>query len=80
MRFLVDTHVFLWFVDGDPRLPVHVVQAIEDSGNEKVLSIGSLWEIAIKVNKGRLKLSRPLLAFLATELKGFESCRCPCNT
>jgi PIN domain nuclease of toxin-antitoxin system len=49
MRFLIDTHVFLWFINGDKRLNAIVRSAIEDADNEVVLSIVSVWEIAIKI-------------------------------
>lgn len=26
MRLLLDTHIFLWYITGDPRLPVSVVK------------------------------------------------------
>jgi PIN domain nuclease of toxin-antitoxin system len=72
MRVLLDTHAFLWFLDKDPRLPTEVADVIEDDANEKMLSIASIWEMAIKHNLGKLKLSRTLDRFLAIELEGFE--------
>jgi PIN domain nuclease of toxin-antitoxin system len=72
MRVLLDTHAFLWFLDKDPRLPTEVADVIDDDANEKMLSIASIWEMAIKHNLGKLKLSRTLDRFLAIELEGFE--------
>ncbi len=59
MRLLLDTHAFLWSVENSPRLSVSARAAIADEGNEKLLSIGSLWEIAIKVSIGKLALAKP---------------------
>jgi len=56
MRLLLDTHSFLWFINGDSNLSVAARQLIEDTENEKLLSIASLWEMSIKASIGRLKL------------------------
>lgn len=60
MRVLLDTHSFLWFINGDPRLSARARQLIEDTDNERFLSVASLWEIAIKMSTGKLQLSRGL--------------------
>jgi len=44
MRLLLDTHVFLWFVTGDARLPAEWRDSIRDVRNEVYLSVVSLWE------------------------------------
>ena len=58
MRLLLDTHAFLWFVGGDERLSGKAKEAIADLENEVFLSVASLWEIAVKINIGKLKLPR----------------------
>ncbi len=57
MSFLLDTHTFIWFMDGDSALSSKGRQAIEDINNKCFLSIASIWEIAIKSSLGNLKLS-----------------------
>jgi PIN domain nuclease of toxin-antitoxin system len=58
---LIDTHTLLWFLDDDSRLPASTKQRIENA--ETVLvSIVSLWEIAIKVNIGKLTLKTPFIS------------------
>lgn len=59
MQLLLDTHSFLWFIGGDERLSERAKEAIADLENEAFLSVASLWEIAIKINIGKLKLPRP---------------------
>ena len=59
MRLLLDTHTFLWTVENSDRLSARARAAIADVGNEKLLSIASLWEIAIKVSLGRLAIAAP---------------------
>lgn len=54
MRQLLDTHVFIWFVIGDDRINNKVRGQIES--NDNLLSIASLWEIAIKSSIGKLDL------------------------
>lgn len=56
MRLLLDTHIFLWFISGDNRLPDNFRDAIQDPSNEVYLSAVSLWEIIIKYQLGRLPL------------------------
>ncbi len=52
---LLDTHALLWFLDDDDHLPTFTKQEIE-TAETVVVSIASIWEIAIKVNIGKLSL------------------------
>lgn len=58
-RALLDTHTFLWFVSGDPRLSSTAREFIEAPEHTILLSVASLWEIAIKQSTGKLSLARP---------------------
>ncbi|WP_159783250.1 type II toxin-antitoxin system VapC family toxin [Sodalinema gerasimenkoae] len=60
MRLLLDTHIFIWLIDGNPKLSQTARQAIEDESNTLHLSIVSLWEITIKASLGKLELAIPL--------------------
>ena len=64
MRLLLDTHTLLWLLKGTTELPQNAREVIFDADNEKLLSVGSFWEISIKVGKERLELDRPLPDFL----------------
>ncbi len=59
MKYLLDTCTLLWFLAGDAKLSRKARQLIDDSSNEKFLSIVSLWEIAIKVGLGKIDLDKP---------------------
>jgi PIN domain nuclease of toxin-antitoxin system len=59
MRILLDTHVFLWFISGDMRIPPKYRLAIENPANEVFLSVVSLWEAAIKHATGKLQFPIP---------------------
>src|SRR5919112_1266563 len=56
MRLLLDTHIFLWYISGDAKLPVALKEAIQDSENEVYLSVVSIWEAMIKYQLGKLPL------------------------
>src|SRR3954454_11176917 len=58
MRLLLDTHIFLWFITGDERVPGPMRQTIEDS-EAAFLSVVSLWEATIKYQLGKLPLPEP---------------------
>lgn len=64
MRLLVDTHVFLWYITADPKLPAPFRTAIQDSANEVFLSVASVWEAIIKHQIGKLSLPAPPAEFL----------------
>lgn len=65
MRLLLDTHVFLWWCAGDPRLTEVERQAIRDGANDVFLSAASVWEMAIKQTLGRLQVPEPASAAVA---------------
>jgi PIN domain nuclease of toxin-antitoxin system len=57
MNNLLDTHTFIWFINGQSELSKNALKAIERKNAENFVSIASLWEIAIKLNLGKLKLN-----------------------
>lgn len=57
MRLLLDTHIFLWYITADPKLPMALRDAIRDPANEVYLSVASVWEAVIKYGLGKLPLS-----------------------
>ncbi len=59
MNYLLDTHTFIWFINGDSELPDRIKKRIEGNDLINFVSIASIWEIAIKINLGKLKLSAP---------------------
>ena len=66
---LLDTHVFLWFVGDDPRLPSAVKSALEEAGHRLFLSSISAFEIAIKHGLGKLPLDVTLEELLGEQLR-----------
>jgi PIN domain nuclease of toxin-antitoxin system len=56
--YLLDTHTLIWLTENDPTLPEPLKDLI-DTAETVYLSIASLWEIAIKLQLGKLSLQRP---------------------
>ena len=53
MRLLLDTHIFLWWVKEDKKLPKSSIKKIKEA-EEVYLSSASIWEIAIKMRLGKI--------------------------
>jgi PIN domain nuclease of toxin-antitoxin system len=53
-RYLLDTHAFLWWLDGDKRLARKPRQLIRSEANEIIVSAASVWEITTKARIGKL--------------------------
>lgn len=66
MKILLDTHILLWTLSNDPRLPVKARKLIENEDNEIYYSLISLWEVEIK------RLAHPnAMLITAEELAGY---------
>ena len=59
MNLLLDTHTFLWFGVDDPQLSSPARKALLDPANRPYVSVATLWELAIKVQLGKLRLRAP---------------------
>ena len=60
MKYLLDTHALIWSLEANPQLSIKAQEIIENNHNTIYVSIVSLWEIAIKISIGKLKLSQSL--------------------
>ena len=69
MNLLLDTHTFLWFVDGSAKIGAQARTLIEDDGNTKWVSAASLWEMAIKIGLGRIRLEQPFERFIPEQME-----------
>jgi PIN domain nuclease of toxin-antitoxin system len=56
MDYLLDTHAVLWFFDNPAKLSRTAYELIVNEDNEIYVSIASIWEVAVKVNIGKLDL------------------------
>jgi PIN domain nuclease of toxin-antitoxin system len=68
LKVVLDTHIFLWSISEAHRLSSRVAEVIEDPANELLVSIASMWEIAIKVGIGKFVMPVPLAPYLQRQL------------
>jgi PIN domain nuclease of toxin-antitoxin system len=67
MKVLIDTHVFLWGIQGAGKVSGRVRTLLPAA--EVWISVASLWEIITKVQIGKLVLPTPVGDYLAAKLK-----------
>lgn len=67
MKLLLDTHIFIWWADQPEKLSPDTLSALEDEANELLLSVAGVWEMQIKIQLGKLKLSLPLKDLLKNQ-------------
>jgi PIN domain nuclease of toxin-antitoxin system len=67
MKLLLDTHIFLWFINGDLRITDQMRDAIRNPGNEVYLSTVSLWEVIVKHQLGKLPLPQPPAVYIPAQ-------------
>jgi PIN domain nuclease of toxin-antitoxin system len=68
VKLLLDTHAFLWWVEGTPALGRRARAAVSNPDNEVFFSIASCWELAIKLSLGKLRLTQRLERFIPEQL------------
>lgn len=61
---VLDTHIFVWWVNESERLPKRHLERIESETDGLGVSAISLWEISKLVQLGRLELETPLEEWL----------------
>jgi PIN domain nuclease of toxin-antitoxin system len=71
LRLLLDTHLLLWWLEGNPSLSTQAGKMIGDPENTVFVSAVSLWEIWLKQSLGKLRLPTDFTERLAAE--SFES-------
>lgn len=67
MKLLLDTHTFLWFIEDSPKLSAEAKGLLESEA-DLLLSIASIWEMAIKISIGKLSLASPFDEFISEQL------------
>ncbi|WP_300007668.1 type II toxin-antitoxin system VapC family toxin [Pseudonocardia sp.] len=68
MRYLLDTHVWLWLQSDTARVPDSVRTRLADPASTVLLSSVSSWEIAIKFARGKLPLPEPPATYVPTRM------------
>lgn len=72
MKLLIDTNALLWTMNGSRQLSRRASLAIQDLRNEAFVSVGSIWEAAIKYRSGRLPQASALLLDTAQVLSNLK--------
>ena len=70
---LLDTHTFLWLATDDGRLSQTARELVIDPATQLFLSVGSIWEMAIKKGLGRIELAIPLSRLVEEQLKDLRT-------
>jgi PIN domain nuclease of toxin-antitoxin system len=60
LRLLIDSNAFIWAYVDPAELSATARQAIQDSANDRFISVASLWEITIKLSTGKLSMANDL--------------------
>lgn len=55
-RYLIDTQILIWYLNGDSQLSEYFKNEIQNQDNEIFVSMVSFWEIALKKNTGKLNM------------------------
>lgn len=69
MRYLLDTHVWLWLLVDPERLEDRLRDRLADPGNALILSAASSWEISIEYERGRLPLPEPPATYVPSRMR-----------
>ena len=64
MKYLLDTHTFLWIIEDNEILTDEVRKIYLDGANEIYLSVASIWEMAIKISLNKLSIRGQLEKFI----------------
>ena len=70
MRYLLDTHILLWWLNGDKNLKDSIQRIIKHPDNQIFISVATLWEISIKHILGKLTLKTNLSEIIS--VSGFN--------
>ncbi len=66
-RFLLDTHVLLWWLADAPQLGSHCKESLQDSRNQVFVSAATTWEISIKRALGKLEAPEDMESIVEDE-------------
>jgi PIN domain nuclease of toxin-antitoxin system len=67
MNLLLDTHVFIWWMEDHSRLNRHVRDVMTSPRNHVLVSAVTVWEISIKIALGKLSIPEPMLPAMTRE-------------
>lgn len=60
MKYLLDTHIWIWAVSKPEKLSKKVREILRNKSHELFISSISYWEFLVLLEKGRITISKPL--------------------
>jgi len=72
MRYLLDTHIWLWMLREPHKLSSLVHQALYEPSNERYLSPISIWEVTILLEKKRIAMHEDFALWFARTSEDVE--------
>jgi len=74
LKLLLDTHIWIWFLQNPEQIAARTLQRLADPSNELWLSPISTWEALMLQRKGRIRLPADLSEWLSKSTAGiFEA-------
>jgi len=67
MKYMIDTHILLWWLDSPEKISLNARSIIENAENQIFVSAACIWEIVIKKSVGKLRAPDNLLELLEHE-------------
>ena len=64
MKYLLDTHVFIWWMEENKKLPAEIKSIIDDPFNNIFISVITPWEIVIKIKTKKLKVPKNYASYV----------------
>jgi PIN domain nuclease of toxin-antitoxin system len=72
LKLLLDTHIWLWYLQGSDRLSDNLQQIMASSDTELWLSPISVWETLILAEKGRIELNSEPIVWIKRYLRSLD--------
>jgi len=69
VNYLLDTHVLIWWIAGKVKLSAAVQKTLSEATGTVLVSVASLWEMALKIKLGKLKMPDPFDAYILRQIQ-----------
>jgi len=77
MKYLLDTHIWLWSAMQPQRLSTRVAKTMADPQNELWLSSVSVWELTVLCRKGKFRVQSDIPAWVASTISELRLTEAP---
>lgn len=65
MKYLLDTHIFIWAMENKKKLPERIKNEITNPSNIIFISVATVWEIILKTTKKKLRAPKDITGDIA---------------